>query len=488
MRLERRVADDVARWGAIRPGEHALLMLSGGADSMALLALLPVVDRRLGLGLRLSALHVDYRTRGADSDRDREIVVRACAAAGVPLQVERLERRLIGAAFQARARELRYGRARELAAELGGAAIVTAHNRDDQAETIVYRLAKYASPRGLVGMRPRAGGLSRPLLCVGAAELRDYCRRRGLEYGEDATNTARVYARNRVRHDVLPRLAELNPRVAETLSACSLQAAAEADVLADVLAAALARVEVAPESGEGLGRQAGGAAAGDVAVLDLAALRAEPPALQALIAHLALRQARGGEALIERRLVEALLRLATPRVTGRRVSLGGGLEAVRDGDYLRVRAVSPPHACDVAAVSGAALAAAGDEGVALAWCDHTYRLRLLTGAALNRADAALGQGIIGLDELPRLVALRHPRRGERFEPLGLGRETTVARYLAGARAPAAACAFALVVEVDGQTAWVGHAAAGRTPVGRVAQAYRVDQSSASTLLVTEEGR
>ena len=98
---------------------------------------------------------------------------------------------------------------------------MTAHNRDDQAETIVYRLAKYATPRGLVGMRPRDGVLARPLLCLGGDEIRAYCRARGIEYGDDVTNARPVYARNRLRLEVLPLLRELNPRVAETLSAAA---------------------------------------------------------------------------------------------------------------------------------------------------------------------------------------------------------------------------------------------------------------------------
>ena len=183
-RLERRVAAYVAREAVLRPAEHVLLMLSGGADSMALLSLLPRVDARLGLQLRLSALHVDYGARGADSDRDREIVARACVEAGVPLHVVRLQQRLRGVAFQARARALRYDCARELAAADGCGVVVSAHNRDDQAETVLYRLTKYASPRGLVGMRPRTGGLARPLLCLGAAEIREHCGARGIEYGE----------------------------------------------------------------------------------------------------------------------------------------------------------------------------------------------------------------------------------------------------------------------------------------------------------------
>ena len=96
LRLRRRVEDDLTRTGALRAGESALLLLSGGADSMALLSLLRAAERRLDLGLTLAAFHVDYGLRGAGSDRDRGIVERACAAAGVPLYVERLARRAHG--------------------------------------------------------------------------------------------------------------------------------------------------------------------------------------------------------------------------------------------------------------------------------------------------------------------------------------------------------------------------------------------------------
>ena len=469
-RLARRVAVFVEREGVLRPGEHVLVMLSGGADSMALLALLPRIDALLGLGLRLSALHVDYGARGADSERDRELVARACAAAGVPLHVVRLRRRLSGAAFQARAREFRYEHARELAAAAGCDVVATGHNRDDQAETVLYRLTKYASPRGLAGMRPRDGELARPLLSLGAAELRADCRARDIEYGEDVTNARPVYARNALRLEVLPALARLNPRVAETLSDTALMAAAEADVLAAATAAAA-------------GRAARPLAPGDLAALDIAALSAEAPALRALVLHDAAREALGGEALVERRVVEALLALCARRDEAGRTSIARGLEAVRAAGVLRLRRRAPAPVCEPASVDGATLAAAGGEGVALAACGRSFRARLLDGSALERDPA---RAFVGLAAPPRRVTLRHPRRGERLAPLGLGGETTVARFLAGARVPAPERARALVLVVDEAVAWVGFTDAGGARRGRVAQGFRVRESSRCTLLVFEE--
>lgn len=486
-RLESRVVAYVAENAVLRPGERVLLMLSGGADSMALLEMLPVVSARLGLDLALEALHVDYATRGEASDRDREIVRRACAEAGVPLHVLRLRRKLEGGDFQARARELRYRRATTIAAERGCGIIATAHNRDDQAETILYRLTKYASPRGLVGMRPRDSRLARPLLCLAAAEIRAFCRTRGIDYGDDATNATPVYARNRLRLEVLPRLAELNPRVAETLAATAAQAAAEADVLAAAVAAAKARVVVsgggAPAHGAGIARDG---AAGELVTVDAAALAAEPPALRALILHDLVREAMGGEALVERRLVEALERLLVGRAGSGRVSLGRGLEAVRGRGRLVVRRARAGHACAPVVIEGAALVAAGVDGVAVDFCGHCYRARLLPGATLDRAAVKAGDACIGLAGPPRHLIVRHPRRGDRFAPLGLGAETTVARFLAAAFVPADERSRALVVEADEVVAWVGYAAA-RGRVGRVAQSRGVEESTLCTVSIVREG-
>lgn len=482
LRLQRRAVEFTARTAALHAGERALLLLSGGADSMALLFLLPGMDRRLGLGLTLTALHVDYGLRGADSDRDRAIVERACAAAGVPLHVERVRGGLEGRGFQARARELRYGCARRLAAEHGYDVLVTAHNRDDQAETVLYRLAKYASPRGLAGMLPRDGDLARPLLCLGADEIRECCAAAAIEYGEDVTNAAPVYARNVLRHEVLPRLEALNPQLAETLAATAEQAAAEAAVLSAA-------------TSEARGRVARRAAPDELLAIDLAALAGEPPALRALALHEILREAMGGEALVQRRVVEAVQRLATRADDAGRVDLGRGLEAVRGAGLLRIRAVRPPHDCVPAVVDGRDLADAGDAGVRVAFCGGAWRLRLLPGAAFDRRAALAGEAFAGLGAQPRHVTLRHPRRGERFAPHGLGRETTVARYLAAARLPTALRPLAPVLDVDGEVAWVGRVAldaatglAGSAAApGRVAHGYRVSQSSVITLHVVQEG-
>ena len=132
-------------------------------------------------------------------------------------------------------------------------------------------------------------------------------------------------------------------------------------------------------------------------------------------------------------------------------------------------------------MDGGDLAAAGDAGLTTGFCGRVWRLRLREGAAFDREAALAGAAFAGLTAVPRRVTLRHARRGERFAPLGLGGETTVARYLAAARVPAEQRPLAPLLDVDGRAAWVGGGP------GRVAQAFRVEDSSALTLHVVQEG-
>jgi hypothetical protein len=133
---------------------------------------------------------------------------------------------------------------------------------------------------------------------------------------------------------------------------------------------------------------------------------------------------------------------------------------------------------------GAAGTAAATAGTG--FCGRTFRAELLAGP--HNATAA-GEGFLGLGAAPRTVLLRHPRRGERFVPLGMTGETSLARYMAAAKVPRSARPAAVVAEVDGRLAWLAPPAVGgaRTPAW-VAESYRVTQSSVCTVHVIEEGR
>lgn len=186
--------------GLIAPPGPLVAMLSGGRDSVCMLDL---AVRARGAG-SVTALHVNYGLR-AEADGDERHCAELCAALRVELAVERPCRPAGSGNLQAWAREARYGAAARLT-EPGGATIVTGHTADDQVETILYRLASSPSRRALLGMRPRDGGLARPLLGTTRAETTAYCEERRLAWREDSSNEDESFARNRIRRRLVPEL------------------------------------------------------------------------------------------------------------------------------------------------------------------------------------------------------------------------------------------------------------------------------------------
>ena len=181
---------------------------------------------------------------------------------GVELVTERPVRAEGPGNLQAWARDVRYAAAVRLA-EPRDATIVTGHTADDQVETILYRLASSPSRRALLGMKERDGRLARPLLGTTRAEVTAYCEERGLAWREDATNEGEGYARNRVRHGLLPELAAIHPAAVANVLRTAALLRDEAEVLDALVAAELDGSGAAPRGRDRPGplrRTAAGAA------------------------------------------------------------------------------------------------------------------------------------------------------------------------------------------------------------------------------------
>lgn len=478
--LERRVGEFVVDRDLLHAGDAVLLLLSGGADSMAMLDLVRAVDRRLGLGLTLEALHVDYARRGADSARDRAIVTAACERLQLRLHVMESGPAPRGQNFQAWAREVRYAAATRLADARRLDLIASAHNRDDQAETVLYRLTKYGGPAGLTGMPARDGRLVRPLLCLGAAEIRAYCRRRGVDYGDDVSNMQPVYARNRLRLNVLPELALINPRVGESLADTAEIAALEAEVVAAAVDQAWGRVLATGERETVGSPPAQGAASQEAvapgsAVIDVRRLATEAPVLRALCLRRLLAQALGDETLVARRLIAAVQRLAAAAAGSATVALPGGLEVAREYELLFVRRRAAAHACEPVVVDPPGGWLPGAVATVM-FCDRRFTISLTPRSDIAADPKTLSGAAIGLSRPPGRVWLRHPRPGERFAPDGAAQPRSLARLLLAAKVSRGARPRAVVVEVDGEIAWLGAGgkaarppAAGRSVAGEAAR-------------------
>jgi tRNA(Ile)-lysidine synthase len=214
--LAERLARHLGRSGLIPPGASVLVGLSGGLDSVVLLHLL-----RFPLRARIGPLfagHLDHAMR-PDSEVDASWVAGLCRAWGVLLETERADP---PPRSEAEARRARYTFLRSAAPPQ--ALVATGHHADDQAETVLFRLARGTGVRGLRGIAPSRGRIVRPLLPFSRGELREYAAQAGIAYRSDPTNVDLRFARNRIRHRVLPELERVRPGAASRLAALASDA------------------------------------------------------------------------------------------------------------------------------------------------------------------------------------------------------------------------------------------------------------------------
>lgn len=206
-----KVTNTIEKYGMAKKGESLLCCLSGGADSVALLLCL----RELGLEVR--ACHINHQLRGEESLRDEAFCIELCQRLGVPIEVHRVDVHAYctehGVSVEEGARQLRYA----IFEQSGCDRIATAHTLSDCIETAVFNLARGTGLSGICSIPPVRGNIVRPLIECSRAEIEDFLRSRGQEWVTDSTNLTDDYTRNRIRHNIVPLLRELNPSLERTM-------------------------------------------------------------------------------------------------------------------------------------------------------------------------------------------------------------------------------------------------------------------------------
>ncbi len=200
----------------LEEGARVVVGLSGGADSVALTRLLRM------LGYDLVALHCNFHLRGEESLRDETFVRDFCLRHTIPLHCISFDTQAISESthrsIEMTARDLRYAWFEKMRKEVGAQGIVVAHHRDDNAETLLLNLIRGTGIKGLSGMHWKNGHILRPLLDTRREELLRFLEETGECYVTDSSNAETVYRRNKIRHAVLPLLAEINPSIDKTLA------------------------------------------------------------------------------------------------------------------------------------------------------------------------------------------------------------------------------------------------------------------------------
>lgn len=419
--LEGRVLRFVRRWRVLLPGERLLVAVSGGQDSMALILILARLAEELET--HLTVAHFDHMLRSRQEAQDDEAAVRYLAdhlglafaggAGDVPARARQRRE-----SIEEAARHLRFDFLGREAKRLKAQVVALGHTKDDRAETVLLHLLRGSGLDGLVGLRPRSPwplgrgpALARPLVEATRAETLRYCREAGLTPRQDPTNLLLQATRNRLRHEVLPLLRRLNPRLDEALCRLGEAAAADVDYL-EAAAHAQWRAQASLEDGG--------------VVFPRRAFVSVPPALRARLLRRAVRRLAGTAVDLEAVHIAAVEEALGKRRA--RLSLPHGLTAsvgMRDVRIGRSGRVPPPPIAETPLAVPGRTDLPGWSAVA-----EIVRPPPPQPRPRTRFEAWLDADAVG----PQIV-VRSRRPGDRVRPLGLGGEKKLQDILVDASVP-----------------------------------------------------
>lgn len=398
-------------------GTRLLVAVSGGVDSVALLDML--LRLRAPLGLELVVAHFDHGWR-ASSAKDAEFVRKLAKDYSLSFVSKRA--RPSKKRSEDEARRARYTWLEEARLRKKADYIVTAHQADDQVETLLLHLSRGSGLAGLRGMEVENGKLIRPLLPVPRREIAKYVRRYKLKYRLDPTNRSLRYARNRIRHVVITSLQKINPQLIETVSQSMEVFSDEYLLLRHIAREAFERVAEQNDNGVSL---------------SVRRLNAESRALRHLVWREAFEALHGNLAGFHLRHVEDLDALLA-RAPGSQLHLPHGIVAVHEYGSIRLHRgeTVPPPKKQILTVPG-----------------HIRFGDVEIGA--NREESVVESIRVDARLIGDRLIVRAPKVGDRLKPSGMRGSKLVSDLLTDLKIPRAERPFVPIVTTEGgEIVWV----------------------------------
>lgn len=322
-RFEIRVRKTIEKHPMLNPGDHVLVAVSGGADSVALLLCLHKLAPEFPLSLTIA--HLNHRIRGQEGDADEDFVRRLSAGLQLPFCSEAIEvkKQAIEGKhnLEELARQKRYEFLRRTARGIGAQKIAVGHNLNDQAETVLFRFIRGSGIEGLSAIHPVVDGLViRPLLDCSRKEIVEYLKQKGASYRDDSTNKNIQLTRNRIRMELVPYLEKsFNPRLMETLARGAFQSRETWAFIEAEAKQALGRLCRRDDNGISIA---------------LHGFEALPPALQKQVLRQALKECLGSLRGVTSRHVDGILSLCGAGHSGSQIRISRQNVAVRQFDTL----------------------------------------------------------------------------------------------------------------------------------------------------------
>ncbi len=385
----------------LKGGDHVLVAVSGGADSVCLLFALHTLAPQIGVSLHVA--HLDHMFRGKESADEAVFVQNLAIELSIPATIEHIDVpaycRERGLSAQAGAREVRYGFLNRIARDVGASRIATGHTATDQAETFLLRLLRGAGVSGLAAIPPQRSNIIRPLIEVTREEILDYLQSQDIPFVFDSSNDKPVYTRNRIRLEALPVLRQFNPRIVETLASEAALLRIEDEAMQEYLDAVASSVIMQND---------------EAVVVKRTGFDALPPAMRRRLVKKAADLAGMKSSELSTIQVEEALSFMADAQTGRTLHLPGGFTIGREYDQYRItrtaetakavcRELTVPGLTTVPELDVTIEAVLSDLGTP-SCTDKNYRW----------------QAVFDYDKIMPPLTVRNRRPGDWFCPSGMG--------------------------------------------------------------------
>ncbi len=226
--IEQTVKNFLEKYNLDKPKNVYIVAFSGGFDSMCLLNCLKIITKN-----KIVAIHLNHNWRGKESDNEEQNCKDFCKKIGVEFYSEKLPKSV--SPTETEARNIRYAFFEKCAKKFNSNIIFTAHNKNDNAETLIYRIAKGTGIKGLEGIAPKRDIYYRPLLGISRCKIENYCADNNLTPNNDSSNTDIIHKRNLIRNDILPLLVKINPNVTDSLNSLATCAKEEEQIIAEYI-------------------------------------------------------------------------------------------------------------------------------------------------------------------------------------------------------------------------------------------------------------
>jgi tRNA(Ile)-lysidine synthase len=449
LEFEKKVAGFIEANGLFGPADKILLAVSGGADSTALLYAMCAIKAENVLNGDILCAHINHQLRGAESDGDEAFVVAQADKLNMAVTTKQLDVRGFAhknkLSIETAARKLRIESLLDIAEANDCKWVVTAHQKDDNAETVIQRLVRGTGFRGLGGIWPLrcfADGIGfvRPLLCVSRGEIVEYLSKRNLKWREDHTNVDCTYRRNFIRHRLLPELQkQCSGSVVEQLSALTQSAQRFYGLVCS------SADEVWPQLAD---------CTTDNVTLDLKSFLAQHPAVKVEIVRRSLVYLGGGERDLTHQHYEKVLQLSQQKTSGKQIELPDGFTVWCEYGKLifaQAKGVLKPEE----KVSGS---------IKLEVPGQTRFARYLIEADIFEAEGMEFEKFkaqktnfvewFDLDNVKLPLVVRSREQGDRFVPLGLREEKKVGKFLTAVKTPREIRKKVLIIADAAKIIWV----------------------------------